>query len=153
MMENIKHFMNTGQPVCGSTTLQNQHCPIYTQENVSSASSLLSEFSRQWTAPSFMQGAASSGQGITEHSWASFSAGQWYVLCSSYALNQSSGRLLPSANYITHEPFAAGDFPNGSYVNAIDAATGRAGGPLGAVSVVSSFCLHVRLSPTGNGPF
>ena len=55
-------------------------------------------------SPKMAQGSASPGQGITQHSWASFSAGHFFVLCNTFSINPFNGLMTPSV-YIPHEPF------------------------------------------------
>jgi hypothetical protein len=80
-------------------------------------------------SPHAIQGSLSPGQGFTAHSWASFSAGHFYVFCNSFLIEPSTGimtrksatatptsacdprcshsRTFHTASlYIPHEPFS-----------------------------------------------
>ena len=110
---------------CGSATFPTP-CPGYDTGGAYSASP--TGFSHYFNgAAPLIQGQVSSGQGVTSHSWASFSAGHWYVLCSAFSVSTATGGMTPS-QYIPHEAFnAARDFAGGSYTSPIDSVYPRAG--------------------------
>ena len=127
-MENLKHFLNSGMANCGSVTFPIP-CSSYTTDrpfiHYSNRQPLDYFFSN--IGEGMIQGQVSSGQGVSTHSWSSFSSGHWYVLCNSFSVSPTTGGMTPSA-YIPHEAFnTTRDFPGGVYTNPIDSVSPRAG--------------------------
>ena len=139
-MEAISHFLNSGVAYCGSATFPIP-CPSYDTDAPYSAAP--TGFSQYFSgAASLVQGQVSGGQGVTSHSWSSFSAGHWYVLCNSFSVSQDTGGMTPS-QYIPHEAFnATRDFPSGVYKSPIDSVYPRAG-------LVKQFYSESAPTPTG----
>ena len=139
-MESITHFLNTGQAYCGSVTFPTP-CSSYDTDYPYSAAP--AGFAQYFSgAASLVQGQVSSGQGITTHSWSSFSAGHWYVLCNAFSVSQVTGGMTPS-KYIPHEAFnTTRDFPGGVYTSPIDSVYPRAG-------TVKQFYSDTATTPSG----
>ena len=113
MMESLSHFMSSGVPVCGAGT--GATCPSLKKDpafRFLESDNVAIEQREMWyfywastsavsngLQPIMMQGSASPYAGFTKHSWASFSAGQFVVMCNSYTT--ASGTMVPSP-YQTH---------------------------------------------------
>lgn len=151
MMESLDHFMSSKVPVCGNGITG--VCPTLTEDPdfrflehspptdfdvdgiPQSQTPYLPYF--YWDAsstlppptkllPFLAQGSTSPHAGFTQHSFSSFSAGHWVVMCSAFAVDDATGRLQ-SSTYTPHASLDEYIDGNGRYVNAFDDKYKRAG--------------------------
>jgi hypothetical protein len=139
-MESLSHFMSSGEAVCGGSS--GASCPTLNADpnfrfteagymtpsdpsTSQTATAFVTDPARYYfywqslatenrLSLSMMQGSASPLAGLSKHSWASFSAGHFVVMCNSW--RSSTGSMVPS-RYQTH--VSMGDLEAGDYVRSL----------------------------------